>query len=314
LTAGAIGAAPAAAEQKVPRREPGPPWPLIAAFLLPALAFYAAFTAYPVVRTMWNSFHVILPNRPTEFIGLANYRALLADDIFRRAVGNTLLWAGIAPLVDVGLGLLLALVLYSKVRGSSFLRVLWFTPVLLSYVVVAILWRWLYNYDWGVVNSALRGLGLDSWATPWLGNPDTALWALMLAHVWKWAGFNMVVCLAALHALPSEVIEAAELDNCGWPAKTVFVIVPMLRPTLLTLLVLSLIGKMKIFDLVWIMTRGGPLWSTETVATYTYKRAFDWSSFDLGYPSTIAVVWFLVVIAVALTLSRALRQRERLEY
>ena len=131
---------------------------------------------------------------------------------------------------------------------------------------------------------------------PWLGNPTTALPALIFVTTWMWTGFNMVVLLAALSSLPSEVLEAAELDNCGWCAKLWFVIVPLVRPTLLNLVVLSFIGKMKIFDLVWITTQGGPLWSTETVSTYVYKRAFEWSTFDLGYPSAIAAVWFVFVL------------------
>jgi multiple sugar transport system permease protein/raffinose/stachyose/melibiose transport system permease protein len=173
---------------------------------------------------------------------------------------------------------------------------------------------WIYNYDWGVANVLLRAIGLGDLAHSWLGDPDTALWALIFAHAWKWAGFNMVVCLAALHALPSEVIEAAELDNCGWLKKLWFVIIPMIRPTLVNLLILAFIGKMKVFDLVWIMTQGGPLWSTETVSTYVYKRAFEWNTFDLGYPSAVAAVWFVVVLAFVLCLSLIFRQRERLEY
>ena len=145
-------------------------------------------------------------------------------------------------------------------------------------------------------------------------SPSTALWALIFVDAWKWAGFHMVVCLAALHSLPREVIEAAELDNCGWFEKLIFVMVPMIRSTLLSLLILSFIGKMKIFDLVWITTKGGPLWSTETVSTYVYKRAFEWSTFDLGYPSAIASVWFFAVLAAVLMLTRLLRQRDRLEY
>ena len=136
----------------------------------------------------------------------------------------------------------------------------------------------------------------------------------MFTHAWKWAGFSMVVCLAALYGLPSEVLEAAELDHCGWARKVCFVMVPMIWPTLLNLLILSFIGKMKVFDLVWIMTQGGPLWSTETVSTYVYKRAFEWSTFDLGYPSAVATLWFLVVLALVLGLTWAFRQRDRLEY
>jgi multiple sugar transport system permease protein/raffinose/stachyose/melibiose transport system permease protein len=291
------------------------PWSVVAVFLLPALVIYAAFTAYPVFRTFYNSLHIIQPRGAHQYIGFANYVKLLTSDhVFLTAVKNTMLWATAAPLLDVGIGLLLALFLYAKVPFARLFRVAWFTPVLISYVVVAIMWMWIYNYDWGAVNILLRAIGLDSWTQAWLGTPDTALAAIIITHSWKWAGFNMVVCLAALHSLPSEVLEAAELDNCGWLRKLVFVIIPMIRPTLLNLIILSFIGKMKVFDLVWIMTRGGPLWSTETVSTYVYKRAFEWSTFDLGYPSAIAVVWFVVIVVFVLLLSRLFRQRDKLEY
>ncbi len=284
-------------------------------FLTPALLMYAAFTAYPVVRTFYNSLHVIRPGGRTEFVGLDNFVELLAnDDIFVRAVTNTLTWAGIGPLIDVGVGLLLAVCIYAKVPFARFFRVAWFTPVLISYVVVAILWMWIFNYDWGVANMLLRAVGLEEWQQTWIGHPDTALFSLIFAHAWKWAGFNMVVCLAAIHALPKEVLEAAELDNCGWGQKLVFIIIPMIRPTLVNLLILAFIGKMRVFDLVWIMTGGGPLWSTETVSTYVYKRAFEWNTFDLGYPSTVAVVWFVVVLACVLGLTWLFRQRDKLEY
>ena len=147
----------------------------------------------------------------------------------------------------------------------------------------------------GERRAALRSASATS-PRAWLGNPKTALPSLIVVTTWMWVGFNMVVLLAALHSLPKEVIEAAELDNCGWGSKLVFVILPLIRPTLLNLIVLSFIGKMKIFDLVWITTKGGPLWSTETVSTYVYKRAFEWTTFDLGYPSTIAAVWFVIVL------------------
>ena len=173
----------------------------------------------------------------------------------------------------------------------------WFTPVLMSYVVVGIIWVWIYDYDWGLINAdaalarprRLRAILARRPAHRALGGAGRPI-------VWKWLGFNMIVCLAALHALPGEVLGAAELDNCGWLAKLVYIIVPMLRPTLVNLLVLSFIGKMMVFDLVWIMTGGGPLWSTETVSTYVYKRAFDWNTFDLGYPSAIAVLWFVMIL------------------
>lgn len=289
------------------------PWGSIVAFLLPAVTVYVAFTAYPAVRTFWNSFHEVLP-RGDEYIGLANYAELAEDDIFWRAVENTITWALVSPLIEVSVALLLALALYARIPGGRFFRVAWFTPVLMSYVVVGILWLWIYNYDWGPINAGLRAVGLDALARPWLGDPATALPSLIFVTSWMWVGFNMVVLLAAIHSLPREVVEAAELDNCGWMGKLFFVILPMIRATFLNLIVLSMIGKMKIFDLVWITTKGNPLWATETVSTYVYKRAFEWTTFDLGYPSTIAAVWFVIVLAAVLGLTWLFRLRGKLEY
>lgn len=301
--------------RRVESRISGSTWSAAMVFIMPALVFYAAFTAYPVVRTFFNSLYTIKPNGNEAFVGFSHFVEILTvDPTFWRSVGNTLLWASVEPFIDVGVGLLLALGLYAKVPFARFFRIAWFTPVLISTVVVAIMWTWIYNYDWGILNLALRELGLQSWTRAWLGDPATALWALLAVDAWKWIGFNMVVCLAAIYSLPTEVLEAAELDNCGWSAKLVYIIVPMLQATLLNLLILAFISRMKVFDLVWITTRGGPMWSTETVSTYVFKRAFEWRSFDLGYPSAIAVLWFIVVMASVFGLSRLLRQRDRLEF
>jgi ABC-type sugar transport system permease subunit len=292
-----------------------PPAATLALFVGPAVLIFAGFTAYPVLRTFYDSLHMVGPGNDVEFVGLANFaQALTGDEVFWTAVKNTAAFTLVATPLDVFGGLALALCLYAGVRFARALRVVWFLPVLMSYVVVGIIWVWIYDFDWGALNEILRHVGLGALEHSWIGDPSTALWAVMGAHLWKWLGFNMIVFLAALHALPADVLGAAELDNCGWFAKTVFVIIPMLRPTLVNLLVLSFIGKMMIFDLVWIMTQGGPLWSTETVSTYVYKRAFDWNTFDLGYPSAVAAVWFVVVLAFVLLLTWLFRQRERLEF
>jgi ABC-type sugar transport system permease subunit len=288
---------------------------ILALFLAPALLIYAGFTLYPVLRTFYNAFHTIRPQGVVEFVGLGNFAALLsADPVFWKAVVNTALFTIVATIVDVVGGLLLALCLFARAPGAPLLRVVWFTPVLMSYVVVGIIWVWIFDYDWGLANATLRFVGLGAYEQSWLGHPSTALWSVLVAHEWKWLGFNMIVFLAALHALPADVLGAAELDNCGWAAKLVYIIAPMLRPTIVNLLVLSFIGKMMVFDLIWVMTGGGPLWSTETVSTYVYKRAFEWNTFDLGYPSAIAVLWFLIILAFIAIITRLARQRDRIEF
>lgn len=287
----------------------------ILVFLASALIMYGAFTMYPVFKTLYNSLHVVKPHNVSEFIGFKNFANILTNDtVFWKAVRNTAIFSIVGTFSDVTGGLLLAVCLFARVPLSNFLRVVWFTPVLMSYVVVGIIWVWIYNYDWGAVNVILRWLGLGEFAHSWLGDPKTALWAVLVTQVWKWLGYNMIICLAALYGLPKDVLGAAELDNCGWFAKLIFIIVPMLRPTLVTLLMLSFIGKMMIFDVVWVMTGGGPLWSTETVSTYVYKRAFDWNTFDLGYPSAIAVLWSIMILLFVALITRFARQRTKLQF
>lgn len=284
-------------------------------FLGPALVLYLGLILYPVIRTFYNSLFVMEPHNVLRFVGLGNFTSILTQDpVFWKAVRNTAVFSLVGTVADVAGGLVLALCLFAKVPLARFLRMVWFTPVLMSYVVVGIIWVWIYNYDWGVVNLTLRWLGLGALAHAWLADPRTALWAIIGTQVWKWVGFNMVVFLAALYALPGEVLGAAELDYCGWLTKLTYIIVPMLKSTVVSLLVLSFIGKMMMFDLVWVMTRGGPLWSTETVSTYVYKRAFDWHTFDLGYPSAIAVIWFIIILIFVGVIMRVGRTREKLEF
>ncbi|HTV53677.1 MAG TPA: sugar ABC transporter permease [Terriglobia bacterium] len=284
-------------------------------FLAPALAICFGLILYPLARTFYNSFFTVGPHNLARFVGLKNFAVILfKDPVFWKAVRNTAVFSLVGTALDVACGFVLALCLFAKIPLARLLRVVWFTPVLMSYVVVGIIWMWIYDYHWGIVDTALRLVGLGTLAHSWLGDPRTALWAVVFTQVWKWAGFNMIVFLAALYALPADTLGAAELDSCGWLTKVVYVIIPMLRSTIASVLILSFIGKMMMFDLVWVMTRGGPLWSTETVSTYVYKRAFDWNTFDLGYPSAVAVIWFIIILGLVVLITRVIRSREKLEF
>jgi len=289
-------------------------WPTLMLFLAPALLVYAALTAYPVVRTFYNSFFIINDIASSDFVGLAHFAEVFRDATFLAAVRNTAIWSTVAPFLDVITGLLLALCLYAGVPFARFLRVAWFTPVLLSYVVVGIMWVWIYNYDWGPIDVALRVVGLGGLARPWLGNLTTALPSLIVVTTWMFVGFNMVVFLAALHSLPTTLLEAAHIDGAGCWRTVWTIMVPLVWPTAAALTVLCVIGKMKQFALVYVMTKGGPLWSTETVATYIIKRAFQWKTVDLGYPSAVATLWFLATLIVTLVLIGMFHRRQQLEF
>jgi raffinose/stachyose/melibiose transport system permease protein len=289
----------------------------IFAFLAPALALHLAFVLYPVFMTFYNSFHTLRLelNMKTEFVGVKNFVEVLSEDpIFWRAARNSLTWAIVSPLLEVPLAFLLALALYSRVPLHRFFRTLWFVPVLMSYPVVGIIWLWIYNYEWGVPNILLRALGLGGLAQPWLASPKLVLPSLIVVTTWMWTGFNMVVLLAALHAVPPDFVEAARVDGASGLQLVVRILIPLVRPTIVNLMILSFIGKMKQFALVWVMTRGGPLWASETVATYVIKRAFDWKTLDLGYPSAIAVIWFIIIFTISVLVTRVSQRGELLQY
>jgi len=306
----------------VPReevRKPGPrrPWGAIVTFLGPALLFYFAFIIYPVLVTFYNSVHTLRMDMGMvyEYVGLEHFREILKEDeVFWKAARNSMTWAVVAPIVDIPLALILAFILHSRVPFARFFRTVWFTPLLMSYPVVGVIWLWVYNYDWGMANLVLRAIGLGQHAQAWLASPTTALPALILVTSWMFAGFNMVVMLAAIHAIPAEYQEAARVDGAGTWHRLIHIIVPLLRPTMVNLAILDFIGKMKQFALVWVMTRGGPMWGTETVATYVIKRAFEWKTLDLGYPSAIAVIWFVIIFGLSCGLTRFLQRREALEF
>ena len=286
-------------------------------FLGPTVALYLAFAIYPVLVTFFNSVHTLRMDlgMQYEYVGLEHFQEILAsDEVFWRAARNSLTWGLVAPMIDIPLALLLALGLYGRVPFAKVFRTVWFTPVLMSYPVVGVIWLWVYNYDWGMANLVLRAIGLGEYAQAWLASPTTALPALILVTTWMFAGFNMVVMLAAIHAIPLEYLDAARVDGAdGW-RRTVYIVIPLMRPTMINLAILDFIGKMKQFALVWVMTRGGPMWGTETVATYVIKRAFEWKTLDLGYPSAIAVIWFIIIFGLSYAFTRLLQRQEVLEF
>jgi ABC-type sugar transport system permease subunit len=288
-----------------------------ALFLLPALLLYASLIVLPVLQSLAFGFFkvdFIGGAARYEFVGFDNFRAVLDDDVFWQSAKNTLVWAIASPFLEIPVALLLALYLQRGTRLTKFMRVLWFMPVLLPQIVVGIIWAWIYNSEWGALNQLLRTIGLDGFARAWLGHPDTALPSLILVTTWTWIGFNMIILLAAVSAIPKDLLEAARLDGAGRVQILFRVIVPLIKPVIANLMVLCFIGKMKVFDLIWATTQGGPLWSTETVATYTVKRAFYWNTFEKGYPSAMAFMWFVIILVISIVVTRAMQRKEALEY
>jgi ABC-type sugar transport system permease subunit len=287
-------------------------------FVSPLLLLFIAFLLYPMARTFYLSlFRLVSSTAGTtlRFVWLDNFREILSDAIFGQAVRNTLVWAVLGVATEIPLGFVLALVLASKVRGAGLFRVLWFLPVMLSEVIVAIAWSLIYEPRVGLLNRSLEALGHAGWTQIRHGDPKLALYALVVVSTWMWTGFNMVLYLAGISSIPKDLLDAALVDGASKWQQVRYVIWPLLRNLTVTLVVLSFTGKLKVFGLPWVATpRGGPLGATETVSTYLVRRAFFYPTFDLGYPAAIAVVWFLVIMLFAIVLMRSLRRRERLEF
>ncbi|MEP7355818.1 MAG: sugar ABC transporter permease [Anaerolineales bacterium] len=284
-------------------------------FLGPALLFFGIFTIYPLLSSFYYSVHTIEfvgGQLGYAFVGLNNFKALLGDPIFFLAVRNSLIWGVVGPLIELITAASLAFLVYYKVPLYRFYRVAWFTPILVSGVIIGVVFRWIFNYDWGLVNVALRAVGLGQLALNWLGRVDTPLAVVIFVHLWATFGFTFVLLLAGLTAIPTELQEAAEIDGATRLQVVRHVLLPLLRPTIVTAMILSFIGKMNAFNVVWVLTNGGPLHFSETVATYVQKRAFGWNTFELGYPSAIAVVWFGVLVIGIGLISR--RLKGRIEY
>ena len=267
-------------------------------FLLPALAvlgiavFYPAFQAFSLSFTQYD---LDLTQAP-QWVGLKNFQKLLNDKVFWQTIRNTFLYLiGVVPiLVIVPLGL--AILVNQKLRGIRWFRIAYYTPVIISMVVAGIAWKALYASD-GILNQLLKLVGLTD-GIPWLTSPDLALWSVMLVTIWKGLGYYMVIYLAGLQGIPVDLYEAAAIDGSdGWQ-KHWDITIPLMRPYLSLVAVISSISAMKVFEEVYIMTQGGPLNHSKTVVYYVSEKAFQ--DLEINYASAIGLVLFLFILILSI--------------
>lgn len=276
-------------------------------FLLPYLLVFVLFRLGPVIAGFLTSFtHWNIVGAP-KFVGVANYQRLLHDRLFAVSVRNTLAFVVITTPSLVLLGLILAVLLDQPLRGRSLTRTLVFAPYVVMSAVVGVLWIWMYDARFGLIDYYLGRLGLP--AVRWLSNPNTALPALALAQLWWTVGFNMIILLAGLQDVPDELKDAARIDGAGEGAVFRHVTLPLLRPTMFVVTMLTLITTVQLFDLVFVTTQGGPTLSTVTLIYYLYVQAFQ--NFDLGYGSAIAYVAFAILVLFGIAQSAVQRRMNR---
>lgn len=277
----------------------------LALFLLPGLGGLLLFTVLPILASLALTLFEWDLLTPPAFVGLDNYTRLLGDDDFWAALGHTLSFIiGYLPVVLL-LGLAVALALNAPLRGIGLIRTAFFLPVVSSWVAVALLWSWLFNPRYGLINYLLSLVGV---AGPgWLFDPHWAMPAIILTSVWKDLGFVVVIFLAGLQAIPRDYYEAASLDGAGRWGQLRYITLPLLAPTTFFVTIISLINAFQVFDQVWVMTEGGPAGTTTVLVERVVRHAFSYG--EMGYAATISWAIFALVFVVTLIQFR-LQRRE----
>ncbi len=283
-------------------------WATAAPFVALPIIGLVVFVGYPVVAslgfslTRWNLLG------PPEFVGLDNYAKLAGSPMFLQVLGNTVTYLVLYVPLAVALPLLLAVALNQHLRFRSLYRAVFFLPVVTSTVAIALIWSFIYNPDYGPLNQALAAIGVDG--PRWLADPAWAMPAIVIMSVWKVAGYNMVIYLAGLQAIPSEYYEVASLDGASALQRLRYLTVPLVSPTMFFVLIISIISSFQVFESTYMLTQGGPLNSTTTLGLWVYQQAFRYS--NMGYASAIA--WVLFLLTLAFTLMQLRLQRRWVNY
>lgn len=275
-------------------------------FLLPAGLIYVSFMALPLFNSLGLSFFQGRGLTPEQFVGLDNYVQLFTNPLWRNrffnALGNTAVFFAIHMLVQNTLGLLFAVLLASGIKGHGLLRTIIFIPATLSVLIIGFLWRLILNPQWGAVNQILKALGLEQFALPWLGDPTWALIVISLVSVWQWVGLPTMFFLAGLLTIPDELIEAARVDGASswqafWRVK-----LPLLMPVIGIVAVLTFVGNVNAFDIVYAMAgaRGEPAYATDLLGTFFYRTAIAGehpvAQPNMGMGAAVAAVMFLILL------------------
>jgi raffinose/stachyose/melibiose transport system permease protein len=281
----------------------------IVGFLLPAAVIYIGLVLLPVAQAIYYSFWRWNGLGPLQsFVGLANYTRVVNDRVFLGALSNNLQILVLSLIVQLPIALGLALLVRHNLRGRAIFRTVFFLPFVLSQVVTGVIWNFVYLPQGGLISTVF--LMLFPGATPpaFLAQPSTVLYALFIVITWKFFGFHMILYTAGLQNIPAELEEAAQIDGCNRLQALRYITIPLLGNTIRLTIYLSVLGSLQFFDLIWIMTTGGPVNASDTMATYLYK--FGFLRFQLGYGSAVAVIMFVLCFGFSLFYQRVVMRRD----
>lgn len=275
--------------------------------VLPVTVMIIGFFLLPLGNALVYSvvdFDGVSPNPP--FVGAANFVEMVTDPAVWHALGNNVIWIALGTAVPMVVGLLIALLLWGVQRGSMFYRLCFFLPFVLPGVAIGIVWGWIYDPVQGMLNETLGAIGLDSLQRGWLGDPTWALYAVLATAIWGGTGFAVVIFISALRNVDIELVDASRIDGANAPARLWYVILPQIMPVFLMVLTLTLVGGFSVFDIIFVMTGGGPADATEVIGTYAYSTAFELSR--IGYGTTLALLITVLSVPVAVALNRLQRR------
>jgi raffinose/stachyose/melibiose transport system permease protein len=278
-------------------------------FVAPALLIYLVFMIYPFLNTIYLSFtnwDGITANK--DWVGLSNYVRVFGEEAALKAFVNNIIWVILGTVAPVVLGLFEALLVWSGARGSLLFRTLFFLPFVLPLVVVGIVWQWIYHPLFGIVNTVLDSFGLDWLSRGWLADPHTALYAVLIAAVWGQTGFCFLILHASLQNVDMSTVEAAMIDGANWFQRARSIVIPQIAPQITMVTAVTLIGGFAVFDIIYVMTGGGPGNASQVLATYTVKVAFQQN--EAGYGSSLAMLITILSLVSAVAFVR-LRERQR---
>ena len=280
----------------------------LAVLLSPALLLFTGFVLLPIVIAAYYGLYKWTGFGPlSRFVGLQNYKLALSDPAFQQAILHNVIIAVLSIVIQLPISIAVALLLNRRIRGRSVLRLLVFAPYVLSQAITGVMWL-LMLQPGGFADQLMKAVGLGGFVQLWLANLHIVLYTMFVVLTWQFIGFGIILLVAGLQGIPAELGEAAALDGAsGWQT-TRRITLPLLGPTIRILIFLSIIGSLQVFDVVWIMTVGGPAGASSTMATYLVQRGFQSSEF--GYGSAVAVIMFVVCFVFALVYQRFVLRRD----
>jgi len=279
----------------------------IAIFIAPALILFTLVVPLPILHSFYVSFFKWDMLSQMTYVGFENYKELFKDEIFISSIWHTLEITLLSLILQVVLGLFLALCIVNVTKGRKYYQNAFFIPNILSSSVIGILWFFVYNYDFGLINSVLKTIGLGAFQQEWLSQKYVIL-ALSITTCWQWVGYHMILYIAAISGISQDIIEAAIVDGATGFKLITRIIIPQILPVLRVSIVLIITGSLKYFDMAWIMTEGGPDFASETIATYIYRTAFNKLQYGLG--SAASTFLFVVSILITVIINKFAARRE----